>query len=135
MPALSCCWEYFEKGKKLYRSDKSHFESRCKTCLARCVLQLKDEDNPDIDAGLREYARSEEELDKQAELDVPPVSGKVERMVSHLTSCRNVAPDLRTFAQSLSKKENRDNIPRLSRNQEIARSVMLSPDIQMPHST
>ncbi|KAJ7938616.1 hypothetical protein B0H13DRAFT_1851561 [Mycena leptocephala] len=67
-----------------------------------------------------------------AELDVPPVSGKAEHMVSHLTSCRNVTPDLRTLAQSLSKKENRDNIPRLSRNQEIARSVVLSPDIQMP---
>ncbi|KAJ7753324.1 ribonuclease H-like domain-containing protein, partial [Mycena maculata] len=101
--------EHFRQGKVKYKNDKSHWESRCKACIARRVRELRDADEAEVIAGLREYVRSPTELDTQAEEDVPPVSGKLERWLSHLSRCDSI---------------------RLSRVQDAARAATILPS---PH--
>ncbi|KAJ7079171.1 major facilitator superfamily domain-containing protein [Mycena epipterygia] len=57
--------EYFRQGKQKYRNDKSHWESRCKACIAQRVRELKQADEADVAAGVRDYTRSAEDLDTE----------------------------------------------------------------------
>lgn len=59
------CWPHFEKGPDKYKNDKSHYESRCKACMAHRVEELKGLDKQDIEEGNREYVRDEEALNQQ----------------------------------------------------------------------
>ncbi|KAJ7721951.1 ribonuclease H-like domain-containing protein [Mycena maculata] len=123
--------EHFRQGKVKYKNDKSHWESRCKACIARRVRELRDADEAEVIAGLREYVRSPTELDTQAEEDVPPVSGKLERWLSHLSRCDSVPPELQALAKAASKKENANGPGiRLSRVQDAARAATILPS---PH--
>ncbi|KAJ7258558.1 ribonuclease H-like domain-containing protein [Mycena rebaudengoi] len=119
--------QYFRQGKQKYRNDKSHWESRCKACIAQRVRELKQADEADVTAGFRDYIRSAEDLDTEAEQDVPAISGKLERWLSHLSRCHNVMPEVQALAKAAAKKENSNgpNI-RLSRIQDAARNVILS---------
>ncbi|KAJ7758153.1 ribonuclease H-like domain-containing protein [Mycena maculata] len=123
--------EHFRQGKVKYKNDKSHWESRCKACIARRVRELRDADEAEVIAGLREYVRSPTELDTQAEEDVPPVSGKLERWLSHLSRCDSVPPELQALTKAASKKENANGPGiRLSRVQDAARAATILPS---PH--
>lgn len=59
--------------------------------------------------------------------DVPAISGKLERWLSHLSRCHSVTPEVQALAKAAAKKENSNgpNI-RLSRVQDAARNVTLS---------
>ncbi|KAJ7763398.1 ribonuclease H-like domain-containing protein [Mycena metata] len=88
--------------------------------------ELKENDEREIQAGIREYARGEGEIKEQAETDVVPVSGKAETMLSYLSSCIHTDPILKATASAGSKKEN-CRVTRLSRNQQLARHAVLQP--------
>ncbi|KAJ7637806.1 ribonuclease H-like domain-containing protein [Mycena rosella] len=98
--------EYFQQGKQKYRNDQSHWESRCKACIAHRVRELNEADKAEVNTGVREYIRSATDLDTQAERDVPTVSGKSEHWLSHLSRCIHVAPDLQALTKATAKKEN-----------------------------
>ncbi|KAJ7139136.1 hypothetical protein C8R44DRAFT_301497 [Mycena epipterygia] len=98
--------QYFRQGKQKYRNDKSHWESRCKACIAQRVRELKQADEADVTAGVRDYIRSAEDLDTEAEQDVPAISGKLERWLSHLSRCHSITPKVQALAKAASKKEN-----------------------------
>ncbi|KAJ6628811.1 hypothetical protein B0H10DRAFT_2259901 [Mycena sp. CBHHK59/15] len=119
--------QYFRQGKQKYRNDKSHWESRCKACIAQWVRELKQADEADVTAGVRDYIRSAEDLDTEAEQDVPAISGKLERWLSHLSRCHSVTPEVQALAKAAAKKENPNgpNI-RLSCVQDAACNIMLS---------
>ncbi|KAJ7784891.1 ribonuclease H-like domain-containing protein, partial [Mycena maculata] len=101
--------EHFRQGKVKYKNDKSHWESRCKACIARRVRELRDADEAEVIAGLREYVRSPTELDTQGA----------------------VPPELQALAKAASKKENANGPGiRLSRVQDAARAATILPS---PH--
>ncbi|KAJ7149276.1 ribonuclease H-like domain-containing protein [Mycena crocata] len=116
--------DYFVKGDKKFKNDTNHWESRCKGCIARRVIELKEVDGREVNSGVREYMRSPEELESQAISDVPPVCGKTERWVSHLSRCLNVSQELRAVASASRRKENATGM-RLSRVQQVARAAVL----------
>ncbi|KAJ7143921.1 hypothetical protein C8R44DRAFT_864934 [Mycena epipterygia] len=122
----SWCREYFYKGDKKSKTDKYHFEHRCRGCVARLIGQMAKPDEGEVASGLREYVRSQADLLEKALTQVPPVCGKLERMLLHLAKCTAVTPEVRALAKSSQKKENNDGgVPRLSSNQQVARAAVL----------
>ncbi|KAJ7016163.1 ribonuclease H-like domain-containing protein [Mycena alexandri] len=94
--------------------------------MAHRAEELKEQDEKDVQAGVREYPRDAEELADQVELDVKAISGKAETMLSHLSGCEHADPAAKATALAGSKKENRvgRNV-RLSRTQTLARHAVL----------
>ncbi|KAJ7170282.1 ribonuclease H-like domain-containing protein [Mycena crocata] len=132
MADTAWCWNHFYRSTEHYQEDKTHHKSRCKACVARRVLELKDSDERDVQRGMMDYIRSPEDLHNQGVLDpipvledVPPICGKAERMLSHLRKCPDVVPDVRAFIQACAK--NKGSTVRLSRNQQIARAAVNAP--------
>ncbi|KAF7344301.1 hypothetical protein MVEN_01721700 [Mycena venus] len=122
----SWCREYFHKGDKKFKNDKYHLEHRCRGCVARLVGEIAEQDEGEVASGVREYVRSQTDLVKEALTQVPPVCGKLERMLPHLAKCTAVTPEVRALAKASQKKENNDgSVPRLSRNQQVARAAVL----------
>ncbi|KAJ7640524.1 hypothetical protein B0H17DRAFT_1149012 [Mycena rosella] len=60
-------------GALCNKSDKTHFESRCRACVSHRAEKLREADEREVNSGIREYTRSPTELQAQALEGVTPV--------------------------------------------------------------
>ncbi|KAF8956827.1 ribonuclease H-like domain-containing protein [Flammula alnicola] len=91
-------WRYFYTNGTLYKTDKSHKNAWCKSCITTSVCYLRERDAGRVRAGEIAGVRSQAELEKAAVERVEPISGKPERMRVHLKNCASVPADVRTVA-------------------------------------